>query len=135
VSADRGRAGKAGHRSFAITHDLVGQTILRYRWSTRLGPGFGLRRQQTSYLLRLRPPLHFAANPARRRNSAREEARAAASSQRSRRRAICPDLLATILHQLGLDHEKLTYRHAGNDESLTDAKVSQAQVVEELLCA
>ncbi|HMF14021.1 MAG TPA: DUF1501 domain-containing protein, partial [Gemmataceae bacterium] len=49
------------------------------------------------------------------------------------KRVSCPDLLATILHQLGLDHEKLTYRHAGNDESLTDAKVSRAQVVGELL--
>jgi hypothetical protein len=49
------------------------------------------------------------------------------------KRVSCPDLLATILRQLGLDHEKLTYRHAGNDESLTDAKVSQAQVVEDLL--
>jgi hypothetical protein len=51
------------------------------------------------------------------------------------KRVSCPDLLATILHQLGLDHEKLTYRHAGNDESLTDAKVSRAQVVGELLNA
>jgi uncharacterized protein (DUF1501 family) len=49
------------------------------------------------------------------------------------KRVSCPDLLATILHQLGLSHENLTYRHAGNDESLTDAKVSKAQVVEELL--
>jgi hypothetical protein len=30
------------------------------------------------------------------------------------------DLHATILHQLGLDHEKLTYRHAGRDFRLTD---------------
>jgi hypothetical protein len=30
------------------------------------------------------------------------------------------DLHATILHLLGLDHEKLTYRHAGRDFSLTD---------------
>src|SRR5262249_42378638 len=49
------------------------------------------------------------------------------------KRVSCPDLLATILRQLGLDHEKLTYRHAGSDESLTDAKVSRARVVEELV--
>ena len=30
------------------------------------------------------------------------------------------DVHATILHQLGLDHERLTYRHAGRDFRLTD---------------
>ena len=30
------------------------------------------------------------------------------------------DLHATILHLLGLDHEKLTFRHAGRDFRLTD---------------
>lgn len=30
------------------------------------------------------------------------------------------DLHATILHLLGLDHEKLTFRHHGRDERLTD---------------
>ena len=30
------------------------------------------------------------------------------------------DLHATILHLLGLDHEKLTYRYAGRDYRLTD---------------
>ncbi|HEV7867059.1 MAG TPA: DUF1501 domain-containing protein [Chthoniobacteraceae bacterium] len=30
------------------------------------------------------------------------------------------DVHATILHQLGLDHERLTYRHAGRDYRLTD---------------
>ncbi len=30
------------------------------------------------------------------------------------------DFQATILHQLGLDHEKLTFRHAGRDYRLTD---------------
>jgi uncharacterized protein (DUF1501 family) len=30
------------------------------------------------------------------------------------------DLHATILHQLGIDHEKLTYRYAGRDFRLTD---------------
>jgi uncharacterized protein (DUF1501 family) len=32
------------------------------------------------------------------------------------------DLHATILHQLGLDHERLTYRHAGRDFRLTDVR-------------
>jgi hypothetical protein len=32
------------------------------------------------------------------------------------------DLHATILHLLGFDHEKLTYRHAGRDFRLTDIK-------------
>jgi uncharacterized protein (DUF1501 family) len=30
------------------------------------------------------------------------------------------DFHATILHLLGLDHEKLTFRHSGRDERLTD---------------
>jgi hypothetical protein len=30
------------------------------------------------------------------------------------------DVHATVLHQLGIDHEKLTYRHAGRDFRLTD---------------
>ena len=30
------------------------------------------------------------------------------------------DLHATILHTLGLDHKKLTYRFGGRDVSLTD---------------
>lgn len=48
-------------------------------------------------------------------------------------RVSVPDLHATLLHQLGLDHERLTYRHHGSDESLTDARVTRARVVEELL--
>ena len=30
------------------------------------------------------------------------------------------DLHATILHLMGIDHEKLTYRHSGRDFRLTD---------------
>ena len=30
------------------------------------------------------------------------------------------DLHATILHLMGLDHERLTFRHAGRDYRLTD---------------
>ena len=30
------------------------------------------------------------------------------------------DLHATLLHAMGLDHERLTYRHAGRDFRLTD---------------
>lgn len=40
------------------------------------------------------------------------------------------DLHATILHLMGLDHEKLTYRHAGRDFRLTDVK---GRVVKEVL--
>ena len=32
------------------------------------------------------------------------------------------DFHATILHLLGFDHERLTYRHAGRDFRLTDVK-------------
>jgi len=30
------------------------------------------------------------------------------------------DIHATILHQMGINHEKLTYRHGGRDWRLTD---------------
>ena len=40
------------------------------------------------------------------------------------------DFHATILHQLGLDHEQLTFRHAGRDYRLTDV---QGNVVKEVL--
>jgi hypothetical protein len=45
----------------------------------------------------------------------------------------CPSLLATLLHQLGLDHERLGYRHNGREETLTDEPVTGAHVVRELL--
>jgi hypothetical protein len=48
-------------------------------------------------------------------------------------RVSVPDLHATILHQLGLDHTRLTYRHHGSDETLTDARVTRARVVTDLL--
>ena len=40
------------------------------------------------------------------------------------------DLHATILHLLGLDHERLTYRYGGRDMSLTDV---HGRVVHEIL--
>jgi uncharacterized protein (DUF1501 family) len=40
------------------------------------------------------------------------------------------DLHATILHLMGLDHEKLTYRHAGRDFRLTDV---HGKIVHEIL--
>ena len=40
------------------------------------------------------------------------------------------DLHATILHLLGLDHERLTYRYAGRDFRLTDV---HGRVVREIL--
>ena len=40
------------------------------------------------------------------------------------------DIHATVLHQMGLDHEKLTYRHGGRDWRLTDV---HGKVIKELL--
>lgn len=42
----------------------------------------------------------------------------------------CYDLHATILHLLGIDHEKLTFRHNGIDRRLTDV---HGHVIDELL--
>jgi len=36
----------------------------------------------------------------------------------------------TILHLLGIDHEKLTYRHNGSDRRLTDV---HGEVIQEVL--
>jgi hypothetical protein len=43
------------------------------------------------------------------------------------------NLHATLLHALGLDHQKLTFPHEGRNDSLTDFTVTRAQVVPELL--
>jgi len=40
------------------------------------------------------------------------------------------DLWATVLHQMGLDHEKLTYRYSGRDIRLTDV---HGRVLQEIL--
>ena len=40
------------------------------------------------------------------------------------------DIHATLLHQLGIDHTKLTFRHNGIDRRLTDV---HGQVIRELL--
>ena len=42
----------------------------------------------------------------------------------------CYDLHATLLHLLGIDHTRLTYRHNGIDRRLTDV---HGRVVSELL--
>jgi hypothetical protein len=44
-----------------------------------------------------------------------------------------PALHATLLHALGLDHTKLTFPHEGRDDTLTDAVVTHAEVVKDLL--
>jgi hypothetical protein len=42
----------------------------------------------------------------------------------------CHDLHATMLHLMGLDHERLTYRYSGRDFRLTDV---EGNVIRELL--
>jgi hypothetical protein len=48
-------------------------------------------------------------------------------------RTSCPDLLATILHQLGLDHQRVGHLHHGRTETLTDSAVTGARVVSEIV--
>jgi len=43
------------------------------------------------------------------------------------------DFHATLLESLGLDHRRLTFPHDGRPTSLTDAEVTHANVVPELL--
>jgi hypothetical protein len=44
--------------------------------------------------------------------------------------AYCYDLHATVLHLLGIDHERLVFRHNGIDRRLTDV---HGRVIRELL--
>jgi Protein of unknown function (DUF1501) len=44
-----------------------------------------------------------------------------------------PDLHATLLNQLGVDHNRLVFTERGIDETPTDAKVSGARVVKAIL--
>ena len=49
-------------------------------------------------------------------------------------RVVTPaDFHATILHQLGIDHESLIYEHAGREETLTDPSLTGARVIPGLL--
>jgi hypothetical protein len=45
-------------------------------------------------------------------------------------RTMCYDEHATILHLLGLDHTRLTFRHSGIDRRLTDV---HGHVIEEIV--
>src|SRR5262249_49783576 len=45
-------------------------------------------------------------------------------------RTYCYDLHATILHLLGIEHEKLTFRHNGIDRRLTDV---HGKVIDDIL--
>jgi hypothetical protein len=40
------------------------------------------------------------------------------------------DLHATILHQMGIDHERLTFRYSGRDHRLTDV---HGQVIRDII--
>jgi hypothetical protein len=48
-------------------------------------------------------------------------------------RVSVPDLHATILNQLGLDHRRVAVHHHGREETLTDYPASGAQVVKKVL--
>ncbi|MSQ95501.1 MAG: DUF1501 domain-containing protein [Gemmataceae bacterium] len=48
-------------------------------------------------------------------------------------RVSVPDLHATLLHQLGLDHTRLSYLNNGRPERLTDPEVTGARVISALL--
>jgi hypothetical protein len=48
-------------------------------------------------------------------------------------RVSVPDLHATILAQLGLDHKSLTYPHSGREDSLTDSGITGAKVITTVL--
>jgi uncharacterized protein (DUF1501 family) len=52
------------------------------------------------------------------------------SYQAAERKTYCYDLHATILHLLGIDHEKLTFRHNGIERRLTDV---HGHVIHEVL--
>jgi len=48
-------------------------------------------------------------------------------------RVSVPAMQATLLHLLGIDHKRLVYAHGGRDETPTDASVTGAKMVSDLL--
>lgn len=44
-----------------------------------------------------------------------------------------PDLFATISHQLGLDHEQVSFPQAGRNETLSDAEATGAKICHDLI--
>jgi hypothetical protein len=48
-------------------------------------------------------------------------------------RVSVPDLHATVLHQMGLDHRELTFMHNGRAETDTDYQITGAHVIKEIL--
>ncbi len=48
-------------------------------------------------------------------------------------RVSVPDLHATILHSLGLDHARLVYPHHGIQETPTDTRINQPRVITDLM--
>lgn len=48
-------------------------------------------------------------------------------------RVSVPDMIATVLHQLGLDHRKIRYPHGGRMETPADVTVTGARVAGDLL--
>ena len=48
-------------------------------------------------------------------------------------RVSVPDLHATIFHQLGVDHTRLSFLHKGRQERLTDPEVTGARVIKSLI--
>ena len=44
-----------------------------------------------------------------------------------------PDMIATVLRQLGLDHQKVLYPYGGRMENPSDATVTGAKVVSDLI--
>ena len=53
--------------------------------------------------------------------------------QAGENRVSVPDLHTTILHQLGLDHDRIVYNHTGRDETLTDSVVTGNKVNQGIL--
>ncbi len=48
-------------------------------------------------------------------------------------RVSVPDLMATVLHQLGLDHARLSYPNRGVDETLTEPRITKSQVIRNIV--
>ncbi len=48
-------------------------------------------------------------------------------------RVSVPDLQATLLHQLGLDHEGLTFEHEGREENPTNIRITGARIVPDIV--
>ena len=121
AARDRSADRRAADRSQAARHARRHARHLGRRVRPHADGRTGRRRQVASSAATTTTTASPSGWPAAASRAARSTARPTSSASRpSRIPTSVHDLHATILHLLGFDHERLTYRYAGRDFRLTD---------------